>query len=167
MQVKGSINPWSSRLLIVLCLVLSFLVPYSGGVLVQKALTARWERYGFTPDGTLSWWDNSVYSMKTAIKWRSKGFTASGMRQWKAMDISPEEASEWRDARADVAAAVEWRRYAFAPERAADWMRFQFGIGDAIAWRKHGFEAKEAASWREKGMSPTGAARAKRSGAVQ
>jgi hypothetical protein len=46
-------------------------------------------------------------------------------------------------------------------------MRFQFTIGDAIGWRKHGFEAKEAAAWREKGMSPTGAVKAKRNGVVQ
>jgi len=164
MRLSGTVNPWSSRLLMALCLVLSFVVPYSGGKVAENAFIARWERYGFSPEQTLDWWDNGVYSRETAIAWRAKDFVPSEIKSWQAMDIPPDEAGEWRDAGADITTAVEWRRYAFAPEKAAAWMRFQFTIGDAIAWRKYGFEAEEAAAWREKGMSAAGAVRAKRGG---
>jgi hypothetical protein len=163
MAMAGTTTPWSSRLLLVLCLALSFLVPYAGTVLAERVLIARWEKFGFSPDQTLAWWDSGVLSMKTAKDWRRNGFLPEEIRSWQAMDFPPDEASEWRDARADVAVAAEWRRYAFAPERAAHWMQLQFTVGDAIAWRKHGFAAEEAAGWRDKGMSPTGAAQAKRS----
>jgi hypothetical protein len=78
MSAAPSINPWSSRVLVLLFLALSFLVPYSGGVLVEKALIDQWQKYGFAPEQTLAWWENGILWRKTAITWRAKGFAGRG-----------------------------------------------------------------------------------------
>jgi hypothetical protein len=164
MRIAVRVNPWSARVLFVLCLVLSFLLPYTVGVLFENALIRHWEGYGFTPGETLLWWENGVVSLDMAKQWRVEGFAAPDARPWIAMNISAGEAREWRDAGAALSDAAEWRRYAFTPSRAGAWMRREFSMGDAIAWRKHGFEAEDAAVWREKGVSPAMAGQAKRGG---
>src|SRR3989338_4673290 len=135
MSITEKINPWSARLLFILCLALSFLIPFSAAVLVEKALVKHWERYGFSHEQIYSWWDNSILSMDTAKAWRAEGFSAPEAKPWIMMNISSGEAREWKDAGVDLPVAMEWR--------------------------KHGFEAEQATSWRTRGLSPAGAAQAK------
>ena len=157
-------GPGKARLLLFLLFLLSFLAPFSTGLLVEQAIIKAWEGYGFPAEVTRAWWGVGVYDRRVAIAFRAKRIGAAEAANWIQVEIEPDEASEWKEGGFDVPAALEWRKYAFDPQRATGWKEAGFGIGEAIAWRTHAFAPEEAESWQEAGYSPLQAAEAREAG---
>jgi hypothetical protein len=141
-----------AQLVLALCLVGSFAVPYGAVSLKEAYQDQEWLATGMN-GAEIDDWKRENITVRMAVRWRNAGFKPPHAAIWikGGFGSEPEEAGKWND--------QEVR-----PNEARYWKEMGFSAEEGRAWKEHGFHYSEARDWKRGGIGPVTAAVRKKKG---
>lgn len=125
-------------------------------LLVIGCASDPWKRSGFTAEEAVEWRStfHGKEPLKTAIKWRTAGFSHYEMVRYRSSlgwsEGTPEVASSWKKAGFDSRDVFDWiGRY-----RTTNGKRKPFTLDEAIRWKAARLSSVEARKWKDAGATP-------------